>query len=194
MRQERLFDLLLVALAVAASAVLFTLKVFEMPQGGAVTLNMLPIIVVALWRGPGVGVTAGVLYGLIELLVLGGLKWVVHPVQLVLDYPLAYGVLGLAGIFSAVWVASVQAGETGRGIRMAVVPGLLVAAAARYACHVVSGVVFFSAYADGQPVVLYSLAYNSFVIVGAALSAVVLVVLMPALARGVPRLAAGRQA
>lgn len=193
MRKDRVFDLVLIALAVATAAVLFTFKVFSLPEGGDVTLVMLPIVIVALWRGLGVGITAGALYGLVELLFLGGIKFVVHPAQLVLDYPLAYGCVGLAGVFAPVWLASVARGELARGVWTAVIPGVAVGTIARYACHTVSGVIFFASYAPkGTPVLVYSAIYNSFALVSGAMVAVLAAILMPALARGVPRLARER--
>ena len=91
----------LVAVAVAAglSVALSFLRLFQMPQGGSITLEALPILYLALWRGAGYGVGAGVLSGLVQLLLR---PYVVHPIQILLDYPLALGVLGVAGLFRGV--------------------------------------------------------------------------------------------
>jgi thiamine transporter len=72
---------------------------------------MVPIIWLALRRGPKVGITAGVIYGFIQLAIL---PYVVDPVQLLLDYPLAFGVLGLAGFFSNKPVLGAAVGISGR--------------------------------------------------------------------------------
>lgn len=88
--------LVTVAVAAALSAALSYLRIIEMPQGGSVTLDMVPILYVALWRGPGIGISAGALAGLLQLLLH---PFIVHPIQVLLDYPLAMAACGLAGFF-----------------------------------------------------------------------------------------------
>ena len=133
-------------IAIALASVLHLLKLWEMPQGGSVTLGtMVPLFIVALRRGPRVGILTGALYGIFEGWILSGGKNFFHPVQVILDYPLAFGLLGIAGFFPKVPAF-----------------GVTVGALARYAAHVLSGVVFFAQYAPkGQPVWLYSLGYNA---------------------------------
>jgi thiamine transporter len=133
-------------IAIALASVLHLLKLWEMPQGGSVTLGtMVPLFIVALRRGPRVGILTGALYGIFEGWILSGGKNFFHPVQVILDYPLAFGLLGIAGFFPKFPAF-----------------GVTVAALARYVAHVVSGVVFFAQYAPkGQPVWLYSLGYNA---------------------------------
>lgn len=84
------------ALAMALSFVLSYVKIYHMPTGGSVTLaSMLPIMLFAMAYGPECGMSVGLAYGLMQYL-QGG--WFCHPVQFLLDYPLAFGMLGLAGI------------------------------------------------------------------------------------------------
>ncbi|MGN0839182.1 MAG: energy-coupled thiamine transporter ThiT [Pyramidobacter sp.] len=129
------------ALIIALAVVFSRIKLFRLPQGGSVTLEIVPLIILALrwgvWRGMAAGAVAGVLQW-----ILGG--YVVHPVQGLLDYPLAYAVLGLAALAgSRAWL------------------GVVIACLARIACHVASGVVFFSSYApEGTSPFIYSLVYN----------------------------------
>lgn len=85
------------ALSVALGFVLSFIKVFEMPQGGSVTLaSMLPIMLFAAVYGVGPGLLTGAVYGMLQYL-QGG--WFVHPIQFVLDYPLAFAMIGLAGLY-----------------------------------------------------------------------------------------------
>ena len=84
------------AIAVALSFVLGLFVLFKMPFGGSVSLEMIPLILLSLRQGRRVGVVAGATYGLLDLAID---PFVVHPLQLLLDYPLAFGVLGLAGLF-----------------------------------------------------------------------------------------------
>ena len=159
------------ALAIALAFVLGLIKVFEMPFGGSISLEMIPLILLALRQGPGVGIFAGAAYGLVNLAVE---PFVVHPVQVIFDYPLAFGALGLAGFFR----------PTPRGA----VLGTAVAVLARFAAHFVSGVVFFASYApEGWNPYVYSAAYNAaYLIPSLVIALVVVVVLLRALAIAQP--------
>ena len=86
------------AVAIALAVVCSMIKLFEMPMGGSVTLlSMLFIVLIAYWYGPYVGIMTAVAYGLVQ--------FVTEPIfytipQMLLDYPLAFGALGLAGFFN----------------------------------------------------------------------------------------------
>jgi len=86
------------AVSVALATVIATvLKLPSLPFGGSVTLfSMLLICLVGYWYGPAVGLTAAVAYGILQF-ITG--PYVVHPLQVLLDYPLAFGALGLSGFF-----------------------------------------------------------------------------------------------
>tara|TARA_B100001123_G_scaffold357317_1_gene411455 strand:- start:1727 stop:2227 length:501 start_codon:yes stop_codon:yes gene_type:complete len=129
------------ALAVVLGLVFKALPLPRMPYGGSISLESLPILYLATWRGLRPGIAAGVLCGLIQLL-LGA--HIFHPVQIVLDYPVAFGFLGLGGMFagSAVWAC-------------------VVGGSARFIAHFVSGIVFFGSYApEGTSVWVYAALYN----------------------------------
>ena len=104
------------------------LPFLKLPQGGSITLaSMVPLLWFALRRGLRWGVEAGVIYGLVHMVVSGDIY---YPTQILLDYPLAFGALGLAGAFRSRPVIGVGVGILGRFI-----------------CHFVSGIVFFGQYA-----------------------------------------------
>ncbi|MDD4160570.1 MAG: energy-coupled thiamine transporter ThiT, partial [Synergistaceae bacterium] len=84
------------SLCIALSIALSFIKLFALPQGGSVSLGMLPIFIFAIRRGGAAGVSAGLAVGLLRLF-LGG--YVVHPIQALLDYPVASALLGTAGYF-----------------------------------------------------------------------------------------------
>ena len=148
------------ALAVALAFVLGLIKVFQMPFGGSISLDMVPLILLALRQGPWVGIVAGAAYGLLDLAIE---PFVVHPVQLVFDYPLAFGVLGLAGFFP----------PTVRGAILGTVAAVL----ARFLCHFVSGVAFFtSTFPEGWNPLIYSAVYNAAYLVPSLVIALVVVV------------------
>lgn len=150
------------ALAIALAFVLGLIRVFKMPYGGSISLEMMPLILLALRQGPWVGVVSGAVYGLLNLI---SDPQIFHPVQVLLDYPLAFAALGLAGLFR----------PTARGA----VVGATVAVLARFVCHFLSGVVFFAAYApEGWNPYAYSAAYNGAYLAPSLLIAVVVVVVL----------------
>lgn len=119
----------------------------QMPEGGRVTLAaMVPIFFVAVRRGWRLGIVAGVAFGLV---VLVEEPFIYHPVQVLLDYPLAFGALGLAGFF-----------------RNSPVLGVVVGIGGRFLCHFTSGLVFFATFAPaGMNPALYSAIYNAWYLV-----------------------------
>ena len=133
------------ALMIALAIVLGQVKIFEMPQGGAITLfSTLPIVACGYLLGTRRGVTAGVCVGLLNL-IFG--PYVIHPAQMLLDYPMAYGALGLSGLV--------------RDKKNGLTKGYILGVFARYVCAVLSGVIFFGAYApEGFNGLTWSLWYN----------------------------------
>lgn len=148
-----------VGVAVALAAVLSLIRVFRMPQGGSVSLEMVPIIYVALRRGAGTGILAGLVLGMVKLILE---PFVVHPIQFLMDYPLAFGLLGVAGFFSRLPLAGVFAGSAGR-----------------FLMHLLSGVIFFASYApEGSNVWVYSATYNASYMVPELVIASIVVLLL----------------
>ena len=156
-----------VALMLALTIVLHQLRLFHMPQGGSITLGaMVPLLFLTYRYGAGIGCLAGFLYGMINLMQDA---FIVHPLQVLFDYPLPYMALAIA----------------------AAVPGRLyvgaaLAFSARFLCHYISGVVFFGSYAppDMSPY-LYSLVFNATYLVPEAIICLVILRILP-----VPRLLA----
>ncbi len=134
------------ALLVALSIILNQLVLFRMPQGGSITLfSMVPIVLCAYFFGVRRGLMAGMCVGLINLIFN---PYVIHPIQLLLDYPLAFGALALGGIFA--------------GQKHGLVKGYIFGVVCRYICAVLSGVIFFGEYApEGFNALTWSLWYNA---------------------------------
>jgi thiamine transporter len=102
---------------------------------------MVPMLWLALRRGPKIGIFAGVVYGLVQLAVL---PQVYFPTQVLLDYPLAFACIGLAGFFKKYAIL-----------------GVVVAVTGRFIMHLFSGAVFFASYAPtGMNPWIYSALYN----------------------------------
>ena len=151
------------ALCVALAFALSSLRLFRMPQGGSITpASMLPLLAFALAYGPLPSAVVALAYGLLHMVQD---PWILTPVQAVLDYPLAFLGIAACGLFS-------KAPAKWNYIAGAVCAGLW-----RYACHAVSGAVFFASYApEGQAPLTYSLIYNSFVFVEVALCVALLAI------------------
>ena len=156
--------------SVAMSFALSYIKMWEMPQGGSITLaSMLPIMIFAYVYGAKKGLLVGFVYGLLQAVQD---PYVIHPAQFLLDYPIAFGLVGMTGI-----LRNVKFCEKLPQVKFAV--SSAIGAILRFVSHVLSGVFAFGAYAADKniPPLPYSLAYNSFVFIDLAIVIVVGVIL-----------------
>jgi len=136
---------IIVFVALAGALALVSRFFLELPQGGDINLGMVPIFWLALRRGPKIGIFAGAVLGVVDLAIE---PFVVNPAQFILDYPLAFACLGLAGFFRNVKVVGP-------------VVGVIVGGAARFMSHFTSGVIYFPQYAPpGMSPIVYSAVYN----------------------------------
>ncbi len=136
------------AICIAIAFVLSCIRLFRMPQGGSITpASMLPLVMFMIACGPLQGVVVGCAYGLLQLI---SDPYVIHPIQLLVDYPLAYGamILGCVAVLLPLkkqWRLPVA---------------VLLAGIGRYVMAVLSGSIFFAEYAGEQNAWIYSLGYN----------------------------------
>ena len=138
---KRLIMLVEMAMGIAIAIVLSQFRLFRMPQGGSVTLMAIPLLVIAFRWGGKAGFLTGVGTGVIRLF-LGA--YVIHWAQFILDYPLAFALLGSAGFMTRQYYL-----------------GTTVGFSLRFLCHFIVGATFFASFApEGTPVALYSLIYN----------------------------------
>lgn len=150
------------AMAIALGTVLSSLKLFDFPYGGSITLlSMLVICLPGYFFGLGAGLMTGVAYGVLQLLID---PYVLYPTQLVVDYFLAFGALGLSGIFC--------------NSKFGLIKGYIAGILGRYVFAVISGWIFFGVYAwEGWNPLPYSLAYNgSYIFSEAAITIIILAV------------------
>lgn len=143
MSRSSLHHLTVCGLLLALTLLLNFFPLYRMPYGGTITLGgMLPIMLIAFAYGPKQGILAGFAYGILSLLLD---PYILHPLQVLLDYPLPFMALGLCGFFPRRPYA-----------------GMCLAVLARYCFHVISGVVFFASYAPaGMSPLVYSLLANA---------------------------------
>lgn len=180
-RNERTRITIEIALTIALAVVLGLFTPFKMPQGGGISLVMLPLFILSLRRGVGVGLAAGLLYGVLDSMID---PFVVHPLQYLLDYPIAFAGVALAGLFAPAWRRAVSSGSMLSGIWTILLPAVVCGTLARYLAHVASGAVFFAEYApEGQNVWVYSAVYNLYVPVAAMVCFAAIALVMPALSR-----------
>lgn len=162
MKNKKVLLMMEIAIFAALGFVLDFIS-FRMPQGGSVSLVMIPIILIAFRRGTGAGVLTGILVGLLQIvsgfISVAPLSFGFVVMQVILDYLLAYGVVGLAGVMRTKYMQHAQSKQTGKMLT-AIVVGVLVASALRYLVHVVTGILFFGMFAEGN-VVIYSMVYNA---------------------------------
>ena len=140
-------------ICIAMSFALSYLRLIRMPQGGSITpASLLPLMIYAYLFGVRKGVFAGFAYGLLQALQD---PTILHPAQFLLDYPVAFAWIGIAGIF-----AKVEKLDKYPQIRFAC--GAILAGLGRFAMHFLSGAFAFGAFApEGTPVLLYSLTYQA---------------------------------
>jgi len=151
---------ILSALALALDALASATSGFFFPDGGSIGIAMIPIMVISFRRGIVAGLTSGFIVGMIQVL------WGGHFLeftQYILDYPVAYTVVGLAGIFTYL--------NNRRLTVLNVIMGSIFAGLMRYLSHFFAGVFFWGEYMQesfdflsisftGLNVYTYSLVYN----------------------------------
>ena len=176
-RREMILSIATGGLCVGLSFVLSQIKLFEMPQGGSVTpASMLPIIFFALSFGLKKGLCASFCLSLLQL--IGG-TLVSFP-QVMFDYIIAFTAVGLAGIFAASYKKRIETANPIKRLKLIsfwrIGAGVILAFLVRFFFHVMSGVIFYSEYAGDQNPLVYSIIYNgTFLLVEAAITAVILI-------------------
>ena len=131
--------------------------IYELPQGGSITIaGLVPLLWFALRRGVYLGAFAGGVYGLIHM-AYGG--YVIHPVQGLLDYVVAFAALGLAGAFKKYPLVGVGVGII-----------------ARFICSFLSGMLFFTSVSiEGA---IGSAVYNGTYLIGEFVISVIVIYML----------------
>lgn len=155
MNKKRLRCICEGAIFVAAAIVLSYLKIpvgFSLGGfGGSIDLVMVPLIFFAVRWGAGWGLGAGLIYGTLKFLFAGGAA--INWQSLLLDYSLAYMMVGLAGLM--------------KNRVSGLVVGGIIGCIGRFAIHFISGVTIYAEYMPEEFMDLtmtnpwfYSLLYN----------------------------------
>lgn len=155
--------LVFAAVAMALGMITSFLKIFEAPMGGSVTLfSMVFICCIGYWYGLRTGLMTGVAYGLLQLI---SDPYIISLPQMITDYLLAFGALGLSGMF--------------HNQKNGLIKGYIAGVLGRYLFAFLSGLIFFASYAEGSGMSapVYSLAYNgSYLGAEAAITLIILAI------------------
>lgn len=149
------------AIMVALATVLSFIRVIKLPWGGSITLlSMLPITIFSIKNGVKDGLIVSFVFSFVQFIqgIMDGLfGWGLTPGMLiaciVIDYLLAFSVLGLAGLFRD------------KGLK-GWIGGTVLAVALRLLMHFLSGVIIWKSFGElwggfaTESTVLYSLLYN----------------------------------
>ena len=160
MKQTRIRTLCECAILLALAVALSYVKIIQLPFDGSITLlSMLPLCLISIKHGVVWGLGSAFCYSWFQILQGGVFAWGLTPVMLVgsllLDYIVAFTVLGLAGVFRK-W------GTVG------IVGGVAMVCVLRFVVHFLAGVILWANFEEfvafghewvGRPV-LYSLCYN----------------------------------
>ncbi len=148
-----------------------------MPQGGSATFfSMFFIFMVGYILGPKIGIMAGMAFGMLDLLIN---PYAVYPLQILMDYPIAFGMLGLGGFF--------------KNKKHGLITGYLTSIFGRFLVSFLSGIIFFAQYApEGTSVFIYSFIYNiTYISVEGLMTVIVL--LIPVVKNAIDRMAKNYQ-
>ena len=150
------------AIAIAMSFALSYARFVKLPQGGSVTFaSLLPLMIYCCMFGTRRGIVVCLIYGCLQALQD---TYIIHPLQFLLDYPLAFGMISASGIFF-------ERTPLKKNKLAAFIVGAIIAVVLRYACHICSGTFAFGADAPdtASSFFAYSAAYNSFTMVDLAI-------------------------
>ena len=174
-QHERIQKLVVSAVMVALAAVLAMIAVFQLPNGGSVTVaSMAPILILSLLYSTRWSIFTALVYAGIQM--LEGFyppptqDFISFLLVILLDYVIAFGVLGFAGCIARRFKKLVVGATVATIIVIAV----------RFLCHFLSGILIWNSYAPPeQPVWLYSFLYNgSYMLVELVITAVVMALLV----------------
>ena len=173
MKNKTVFDITECAVFIALSVALSFIKIPLGAFGGSIDFVMIPLFIICYRKGAGYGVASGLVFGLIKCIIGGGIGWGLPSI--LLDYVLAYGACGIAGILKS---------------KKALLPlSAFIGCLARFVIHFISGITIY-AIATSETVAgvttsnawLYSLVYNGvYMLPNTIIAVVAAALLIPAI-------------
>lgn len=123
-----------VALAVVLDLLCKLIPFANMPQGGHVSLALVPMVMIGLRNGTKYGLIGGLVFAVLNFM-LDGFVW--HIGSIFFDYLIPFTCFGLAGLFK----------DKFKNAYVRIIVAILVCSLIRYVSHGLSGVIFFAEYA-----------------------------------------------
>ena len=133
------------AILIALAFILSFVKIMRLPFGGSITLlSMLFISLPSYLYGVKYGFGASITYSFLQLI---SDNYIVHPMQVVLDYIIAFSIFGIVGFF--------------RNKKFGLEIGFIIACVIRFISSSISGYIFFKEYApESWNPIIYTVVYN----------------------------------
>ena len=149
---------MMLALAIALAAMVKYIPFLHMPDGGSISLAMLPLVLISLICGPIWGLSGGIIFGLIDMLLDGAFAW--NYMSIILDYFVAFATVVIASIFRKMYF---------KNNSLSILLGVLLFGILRFGVHFLSGCIVYNTIYTGEgpltpdfslPSIIYSLTYN----------------------------------
>ncbi|WP_242241144.1 energy-coupled thiamine transporter ThiT [Bacillus cereus group sp. BfR-BA-01309] len=199
MRNTNLQAMIESAILAAFALVIDILPIsIKIPTGGSISFAMIPIFIIAYRWGFKMAFLGGLIWGLLQIVV--GDAIIVTPIQVLIEYFVAFAFIGFAGLFyrpiqKAILTSNENSLEQsslssrkdkpsqkkneGKKVIGYIILATFVGSFARYFCHFIAGIIFWGQYAPkGQSAVLYSLIVNGSVMIGSYILCTVLLIFL----------------
>ncbi|MFD2679701.1 energy-coupled thiamine transporter ThiT [Bacillus seohaeanensis] len=186
MKKIGLVGLIEAALMAAFAVILDLLPSINLSPSISISVSMVPIFLLAFRHGVKASIVSGFVWGLLQIAL--GDAWIAHPVQMIMEYFLAFAFIGFAGLFFRIIQGSLRNNRKTKALVWSVV-AVFVGSLARYFWHFIAGFIFFAEYAPkGTNPVLFSFLANGATMLGTAiLCSIVLVLLISTAPRLIQR-------
>lgn len=183
MRNFRLQMLIEATMLAAAAMVLDLLPSVKIASGISISFAMVPVFVAALRWGHKAGFFSGFLWGILQIAT--GEAYILHPVQAVIEYLLAFTMVGTSGFFAGK-IQQQLGSQQKKAVLQTLVVALFIASFSRYFWHFVAGFYFFASFAPKEmPPLLYSFLINGTTMI---LTFILCVIVLTALVSVSPRI------
>ncbi|MDQ0223537.1 energy-coupled thiamine transporter ThiT [Streptococcus moroccensis] len=139
------------------------------------SFKMLPIFLVSFRWGTKAGMSAGFLWGILQVVTGEAAGGILTLFQGFLEYFVAFALIGLAGVMKPAIDRARQRKETGK-VLLNTLTGVVIGTIARYAIHFIAGFIFWGQYApEGQSAVYYSFVVNGSSALGEGLACILVI-------------------